>query len=41
MPNKLTMNNNGRIRSRRVKLTQRRIYKNINEIILGPPRRRR
>jgi len=37
--NKLTMNNDGRIRSRRVKLTQHRIDKNINEIILVPRER--
>jgi len=37
MSNKLTINNDGRIRSRRVKLTQHRIDKNIKEIILVPP----
>jgi len=36
MPNKPTINNDDRIRSRRVKLTQHRIYKNINKIILVP-----
>jgi len=36
MRNRLTINNDGRIRSRQVKLTQHRIDKNIKEIILVP-----